>query len=310
MNKKVSVLIAMFLFFSCAGPERKTEEQKYSSQIIPLEMKGEPFIPELSSDLNEISGLMIWDNLYWGFNDSGGEPVLFGFDRNGAIQKKVEIGNAGNRDWESIAQDEHFIYVGDFGNNSGNRRNLCVYKIKKQDIGQEKQQGVNADEIKFHYAKQNQFNYNINTTPFDCEAMLELNGKLYLFSKNWQDKTTWIYQLPTSQGDYSLHALDTFNVNLLVTGADISPDKNKMALVGYLDYHAFIWIFSDFEGDDFFNGESSYISLPDLGAAQTEGICFAGNDSLLISCEAQGIIPQQVFLIDLKELKYGTHKNQ
>lgn len=294
-------MLILFLFFSCTTQQSTNNE---SEQTI---LDYREFIPELNGKLNEISGIMIYDSLFWGFNDSGGKNKIYGFNKAGEIQKEIEFDEAKNRDWESITQDREHIYIGDFGNNSGGRDNLRIYKIKKEAIKVKKEQKVKAKKISFNYSNQEKFGYLNNTTPFDCEAMVEFKGSLYLFSKDWKDRTTTVYRTPTKKGEYEISAIDTFNVNMLVTGADISPDKTKLALVGYENFHSFIWLFSNFSDDNFFEGESRFIQLNKLANAQTEGICFYGNDSVLISCERTTSFKQQVFLFDLTELQNGTH---
>ena len=289
MNKIALGLVALLLFFSCSGPGKndKADVEKQLPAMLVADAK--PFIPTLPDKMNEISGMLVWKNLFWGFNDSGGDAVLFGFDKSGTIRMEIELEGAVNRDWESITQDEDYLYVGDFGNNRGNREDLCIYKINKKKIGGEAQQKVGAEKINIRYAAQKNFVISSKSTPFDCEAMVEFKGKLYLFSKNWSEHTTAIYRLPTQPGEYTLEAIDTLEVNLLVTGADISPDKTKLALIGYLDYRTYLWIFSDFADDDFGRGESNYLNLKNIDGAQTEGIYFMNNDSLLISCEDKGV---------------------
>lgn len=309
MNKTASFLIALFLFFSCSHTNKQSNKEEETTPV-PVEAAGKEYIPALSPELIEISGLMYWKNLYWGFNDSGGSPVLFGFDENGEIQQKIVLTNAENRDWESVTQDSLYIYLGDFGNNWGNRKNLCVYKIRKQDVTNDELVQLEAGKINFNYARQNEFVFNINSTPFDCEAMVEFNGNLYLFSKNWQDKTTERYKLPKSEGVYQSEAQDSFNVNLLVTGADISPDKSKLALIGYFNYQTYLWVFSEFKGDDFFGRQSLYLHLKNLDGSQTEGVCFKNNDMILISCEETNSFPQQVFQLDLNEIADGTYQGK
>ena len=273
MCKTIVLCGIMFLFFSCQTAKKSGEMKKTAgNQPVPLTVYD--FIPDLSDVLVENSGLLIYKNLCWGFNDSGGKNELYAFGKSGKIKMQVEIKNAENHDWESIAQDKSFIYVGDFGNNNGNRKNLCIYKIDKKDISKKSKQKVKADKIEISYARQKQFSFLKKTTPYDCEAMAYFSKKLYLFSKNWKDYTTKIYELPTKDGEYKLQPTDSFDVKMLVTGADISPDKRKMALIGYKNYQAFMWIFSDFPGDHFFKGKQQYFSLPNVGKAQTEGICF------------------------------------
>ena len=210
----------------------------------------------------------------------------------------------------TITQDDDYIYVGDFGNNFGSREDLCIYKINKKEISDEVSQKIEAEKINIRYASQNSFVYSVNSTPFDCEAMTEFNGKLLLFSKNWRDNTTELYQLSTDPGSYTLVAVDTLVVNLLVTGADISPDKTKLALIGYLDYQTYLWLFTNFSNNFFNSSEALQIHLQNIDGAQTEGIYFLNNDSLLISCEQTSGYDQQVFLFDLNSLKDGTHQGQ
>jgi hypothetical protein len=47
-----------------------------------------------------------------------------------------------------------------------------------------------------------------------------------------------------------------------------------------------------------------YLELDGIFGAQTEGICFKGNDTLFISCEKTKTFNPQVFLIDLNTIKY------
>jgi hypothetical protein len=232
---------------------------------------------------------------------------LYGFNKSGKIKYEIKLDNAQNEDWESITQNDKHIFVGDFGNNNGNRKNLCIYKIDKKDISDKGEQKVDVKEIEFKYADQDRFSYLDKTTPYDCEAMVAFNDKLYLFSKNWRDGTTWQYEVPTKKGEYEISPTDTFNVKCLVTGADISPDNKTLALVGYENYRSFIWLFSDFPGDRFFEGKSQHIKLEGIDGAQTEGICFLSNDSILVSCEKTQSHYQQVFLFDLNKLSDGTH---
>ncbi len=304
------MLLLLILFYSCTTVDRKKKHERTDLEAKAWEMDANTFIPSLANDLEEISGLLVYDDLFWGFNDSGGKAKLYGFDNRGTIVKEIETSNATNRDWESIAQDEQFFYVGDFGNNNGNRKDLQILKIPKNAIGEETEQRVDAETIAFNYVRQTLFGYPHLSTPFDCEALLEYNNALYIFSKNWAEQTTSSYKIPKETGSYSLTALDTFNVGGMITGADLSSDKATLALLGYENYHAFIWLFTDFAGDDFFGGNSQLIRLPNLDDAQTEGICFVGNDTLLISCEKTKQFSQQVFVIDLKNAADGAFQNK
>ncbi len=307
MTNILFYILILFLFFSCNGPHSSSSKPIHPQEPTEKYLIPESFIPKVPNKLTEISGLQIYDNLFWGFNDSGGKNELYAFDKSGELKKEIEIKNANNRDWESIAMDKKHIYIGDFGNNLGNREDLCIYKIKKKDIKKAKEQKVEAKKIEFKYSNQDEFKFLNNSTPFDCEAMVEHKGSLYIFSKNWDKYTTTVYKIPTKPGDYNIHPLYTFNVDLLITGADISPDKKQLALVGYKNYESFIWLFTNFSSNNFFESNSCFYKLKGLKNAQTEGISFYGNDKLLVSCEQTTSFPQQVFLFNLKNLNNGTH---
>lgn len=289
MNKFLFIL-AVLILIACNFKEQK-------GKIIL-----ESFIPELPKKLNENSGIIIYDDLIWTFNDSGGENKIYAVDFSGKIKKEIEIENAKNIDWEDIAQDKKNIYIGDFGNNRGARENLKIYKIKKKDIGKKKEQKVDAKEIKFEYADRVMNPSKKRYNAFDCEALIELNDHLYIFTKDRTDYTTTVYKIPKKKGKYKVKPIEKFDVKGLITGADISPDKKRLALVGYNNYQPILWLCSGFSSNSFFDGENRFFELSSIFEAQTEGVCFLGNDSVLISCEQTEAFKQQVFSIDLNSL--------
>lgn len=303
------MLLLLFVFYSCTSSNKKENSTEHDVEVPETPLNAWFFIPDLPDELHEISGLLKYNNLFWGFNDSGGKPEIYGFNISGEIEKTIRIDNAINTDWESIAQDKECIYIGDFGNNKGERTDLKILKVSKKEVENSEDGRVNAGLIEISYAAQAQFGYKRLSTPYDCEAMIEFAGHLYIFSKNWEEKTTSVYKIPKEDGKYVLTPLDSFNVKGLVTGADISADSTKLALLGYENYHPFIWLFSGFKNNSFLQGKAEFIPLPNLKDAQTEGICFLGNDTLLISCEQTKTIKQQVFLVDLNDKANGAPSN-
>ena len=64
----------------------------------------------LSTVINETSGLVYWKKKIWTHNDSGGEPAVYQLNREtGSIERTIIINNAINVDWEDIAQDNRFF---------------------------------------------------------------------------------------------------------------------------------------------------------------------------------------------------------
>lgn len=291
-------LIFMIVLFSCQSQAKdKKNKSKNKGEVV------EEYIPYVADYISELSGLLVYDGLYWGFNDSGGLNEIYGFNKKGNIKKVLKIKNAKNVDWESIAQDSKYIYVGDFGNNKGNRKDLCIYKIEKKKLSDDKVQKIQADKISISYSGQKVFKFEKKAAPFDCEAMVEYEKNLYIFSKNWRDRTTWLYRVPKDEGEYNIKRIDMFNVKGLITGADISPDKTKLALIGYQNYKPFVWLFYNFSESDFFNGQSKRIDLGSIEGAQTEGICFLKNNTILISCEKTEDFRQGVFVLKINNIR-------
>ncbi len=300
MKKILSIPLILICFVSCSTKDNgQPEPPENQNKLTVKTINPQSFVAEIPSEAEESSGLILYNNLLWTFNDSGGENKLFGLNFSGEIVREITIENAMNTDWEDIAQDDQHIYIGDFGNNNGVRKDLKIYQIKKNDMNSGNI--VTANEIDFSYAEQKDFSFRPLNTPFDCEAITNYKDKLTIFTKNWVDETTAVYQIPKIEGEYALSFTDTFNVNGLVTGADISPDEKTLALVGYKDFKPIVWLFSDITEQDFFGGKETYMKLDEIFSAQTEGICFKGNDTLLISCERTTTFVQQIFYIDLKK---------
>lgn len=301
--KKIALLIFVIASFTfCKIFNNGSEKGDDSENNDVLKINPGVYISNLPTQLSESSGLIYYNNLFWTFNDSGGDNIIYGFNKRGEIQKEVEIVNADNIDWEDIAQDDKYIYVGDFGNNSGTRKNLGIYKVNKEEIETGNGYQVNGEEIRFSYQNQTEFDFKLYSNIFDCEAITGFDDKLFLFSKNWVNQKTSVYELPKNKGEYILNPVDSFDVNGLITGADISPDKTTLALVGYRNFIPILRLFTQIQDHQFFKGDKIFIEMDSIVGAQTEGICFLGNDTLLISCERTSEFEQQVFYIDLRKV--------
>jgi len=227
----------------------------------------------LNTVINESSGLIWWKKLFWTHDDSGGEPVIYGMNAtSNTIQRTVVVKNATNVDWEDIAQDNGFIYVGDFGNNAnGNRTDLKIYKIAKTNVsaGDSVQAGV----INFSYSDQTDFSpKGNNNTNFDCEALIAYGDSLYLFSKDWIDLKTRLYKLPKKPGTYKAIKLAELDVQGLITGADVLATQRVIVLSGYNStLSPFLYLLYDFSGNHFFAANKRKVPLNE-SLTQTEGI--------------------------------------
>jgi hypothetical protein len=246
-----------------------------------------PVTPEiittLSPDMNETSGLANLDGAIWTHNDSGGQPELYQIDTiDGSVTRTVTVSNATNIDWEDIATDGTSLYIGDFGNNNGDRTNLRIYKVLRSDIASA--DVVTAEIIDFEYSDQTSWIPAPNNNDFDCEAMIAWNDSLYLFSKNWTNQQTKQYVLTRQPGTQTAQLQGTFDVAGLVTGATMIPSSQALVLVGYAGLTgSTTWLFTGFTGSNFFSG--NFQTFPWTLFAQCEGVCVRNNTSVYITSE-------------------------
>jgi len=256
-------------------------------------IKIKSFLKKVPDTLDENSGLIYWRGLLWTHNDSGGKAEVYGFDpKKGNIEIVIEIENSLNTDWEDIAQDERYIYIAETGNNRGTRTDLQVLRFEKQKISFDTKQKVSVEKISFKYADQTDFSDRNLNNEHDCEAIIAHNDTIYLFSKDWVKQITKVYALPNIAGSHVIEAIDSFNVNGLVTGADLSSN-GQLALVGYNNFEPFICLFQP-NANGWFSVPKRY-ALPKFRFAQTEAICFAAKNQLLFSCEMTPQFKQQIW---------------
>ena len=212
------VLTLIFLFFGLLTIKSQT-----ATEITNLQ----------TPDLDENSGLIFYNNNIITFNDSGGEANLYEINAStGNITRTVTITNATNVDWEDITQDASYIYIGDIGNNNGNRTDLKIYKIAKNDYNGSDDIAV-AEIIFYSYADQLDFTSNPNNTNWDAEGLISYSDQLLIFSKNWVDNRVNVYSIPKTNGTYSALLKSSYNTNGLITSAEISLNENIIYLIGY-----------------------------------------------------------------------------
>lgn len=246
-------------------------------------------VDPMNATLEESSGLQMAGNYLWSFNDGGGEAAIYRIDTiSNALLQKVSLTGASNVDWEDIAFDGVYFYVGDFGNNAnGARTDLRIYKFPLSAIPDHLNNPVASipsqqiSVINFTYDDQPQPPQasSNNNTKYDCEAMIVEGGAIHLFTKNWIDLNTTHYRIDgTSAGNYVAVPLETLETDYLVTAADKAVGRRTIVLLGYKNTGAashFMHLLTAYHSGNFFNGNVRRIDLPDvLVMGQAEGICF------------------------------------
>ncbi len=285
-NFALAGILGSSLFFanSCAQDHPVNSDNQYT--LIKLY--------DLPDELQENSGIIVYDSLIWTFNDSGNDPVLYGVGtQTGAIKIKIQVSNAQNIDWEDIAQNDSSIFIGDFGNNEGSRQDLKIYILNKSSINNNSEQDLQAGILGFSYDNQTDYTPASYASAFDCEAMVSTNDSVYLFTKDWLTLTTHIYSLPVTPGNYTAKHIDDFDSEGLITGADIGSD-HQLVLCGYNLFSPFILNFEIF--GDYTRGIRK-TNMDELSGVQVEGVAVDSNNAYYISNE-NSTIPQALYLIE------------
>ncbi|MBP6333883.1 MAG: T9SS type A sorting domain-containing protein [Bacteroidia bacterium] len=257
----------------------------------------------LDSVLTETSGLVFWNHQLWTHNDNGVTNVYSLDTIDGTILQVYPINGVVNVDWEEIAQDDNYFYVGDFGNNTnGNRIDLKILRIEKNSV---LNNAPVVDTISFAYSDQSNFTpTGANNTDYDCEAFIVSTDSIYLFTKQWVTNRTRIYALGKTPGNHSATFMDELNVAGMITGATFLEQQRLIVLSGYSNLlQPFIYLLYDFSGNDFFNGNKRKISIS-MSFHQVEGIASSDGLKYYISNEYFSnpplpIVQQKLHILDL-----------
>ncbi len=287
--KKIILIFSIILFISC---EQKTEKLN--------------LLFELPKDLKETSGIFYdsTNNLIWTLEDSGNENEIYALDNDGKILKTIKLNDLKNNDWEDLTQDKQGnLYIGDFGNNDNERKDLAIYKVNASDL--QKENVEKTTKISFNYPEQTEFPPNKKELFFDVEGFIEMNNNFYLFTKNRSKKgdgAVFIYKVPNQEGNHEAKKIGDFKTcedfeTCAITSAAISPNGKQIALLT----HSKIWVFENFTDDNFTSGKTSIFELNHN--TQKESICYKDDQTLLIADEKSKKIGGNVYEIQISDLK-------
>lgn len=241
--------------------------------------------------IRESSGLVrsrTHPGVFWTHNDSGDRPRIFAIGPTGEALAEFQVDGARAVDWEDVAIDDAgYLYVGDFGNNRGERRDLVVYRLREPDPARGTGR-VRVDRaLRFRYADQERFGEDPHD--FDAESLVWLDGSLYVFTKHRSDGYTTLYRLSVvaPPGEQVLEPLAKIALGggasrILgnASAADASPDGRRIAL---LTYRA-IFVFERAGRHPVPSGPMTRIDLDLLRTRQVEGIAWDG-DALVVANE-------------------------
>ena len=263
MRNKIYVIFFLIVLFSCV------EQVSIERQLLPLK-------------INETSGLEYYGDNFLTHNDSGGKTILYEFNKDGKIVYEYTINDCGvNNDWEDITADNENIYVANSGNNYGNRQNLAVLILDKENDFE------CTGQIQFKYKNQVNFE-NRNRHPYDSEGIISVGDELILFSKDRENLMTELYSLPKIPGSYEIEPIHSYPVNSLITGADYNDELKLVALVGYdFNWNQYFYKISNFDLSNMDQSIIEKFKIP-VGKAQIEAVKIIDESSFWITSEDEG----------------------
>lgn len=292
------VLLLCLATINARGQDESSATESEKSETPLVE------IAALPKHVGEASGLaMSKSGLLWTHND-GGPPMLFCFDTLGNLVKSQQL-NHPNSGWESLAADKSgTFFLGAFGNNKNDKRELKIYIIR--DPEEIKERVYTAEIIRYRYADQKEYPAADKDKNFDMDAFIAMDDALYLFSKNRTKPFTGytkVYRLPKVAGTYEAQLVDSIYLgkgpmlDSWVTGADISPDGKTIVLLS----HQYVWSITNFTPGKFSAGSIQKFELNHF--SHKAGVTFSSNKQLYIVDEREfNLIGGKLYCLDLNRI--------
>ena len=230
--------------------------------------------------------------------------------------RSIVLANCNNYDWEALAYTNDKLFIGDFGNNYGNRQNLVIYGCNAIDLANSSQSTVNCEPHTYVYSNQSSFVSALNNNDFDAEAFYNHQDTFHIFTKNWVNNKTNHYALPNDTSQHLALLIHSFVCDGLITDCSHDSNTNTTVLLGYKTvglglYNSFAWLITDYEDGNIFGGNKRRIELGSaLQVGQTEGIYLNASGTGVISAERINQInaPARLFYFDFSPFlpKYAT----
>jgi hypothetical protein len=283
-------LLAGLILLGCSNKEIDSVE------IDSVEIISKIVLPKI---INETSGLEFYNNNFITHNDSGGEPSLYVFNEIGEVIETIGLNKnpdfeIENNDWEDITNDNEYLFVADTGNNFGNRDNLNIIRVSKgTDFMVD---GI----IEISYSDQESF-FPRPKHKYDAEAIIVIEDKIALFSKDRENLNTDLYLVDKNQnGSQILTSEVSYDVDTLITGGDFDEDRNLLALVSYSSNgNQYLLLFENFELNNLENNTYKKFKIP-LEQAQIEAVKIIDEKTFWVTSEDEGLGNPFMYKIEVK----------
>jgi len=248
-------------------------------------------VSQLPDELSEVSGIELFrDSIFFAINDGGNKSEVYVISKHMKLIKKVEVQEVKNHDWEALALDNEYLYIGDIGNNLNKRKNLQIHRIPVKGLLEKTK--VRAETMEIEYSEQKDFPPITSQLYFDAEAMTSHNGKLWIFTKNRTkpfDGKSFVYEIKFIPGvkktlSKSFELVAGKNDWLLDSFTGAESFKEYLYLLTYSQIIRYKW-----KGNTLQKIDAN--SLP--GYAQTEAITVNTKGQIFIANEANKWLGKQ-----------------
>ena len=247
--------------------------------------KLEPYARITGIGIRECSGIVKsrqTNEIFWVHNDSSGGSQIFAVHKNGSFLAAFPT-RFSNIDWEDIATDNSGnLYLGDFGNFNNRRRDLAIHLLKEPLTLQPSSQ-IGGTTFRFEYPDQKEFPPKRRI--YDCEALFWASGDLFLLTKSLGDTITRLYFFESLKANEVNRPklIGEFDIGPRVTGADASPDGQRLAVLTT----ASVWVFE--RPEDSRNYLQGFATTMRIQAGQCEAICWDDEGTLIIANEDRAL---------------------
>ena len=220
-------------------------------------------------------------NVLWTHNDKGNTPELYAISRDGKLLARYAL-SAVNDDWEDIDLDEQGrLYVGKIGNNKAQSTNpIEVLRVAEPNPAE-------TSRARRTLSIEKTWRLRYPAKPFDSESLFVHAGHGYLISKHLDGAPASLYRFDLDgPADQTLTKLTDLPINHPVTGANLSPDGRRLAVLTYGTLYLF-----DHNGDFAQLGNVEPTKTP-TPPGKLEGVCFTP-EGILLTAESR-----QIYLLD------------
>jgi len=242
--------------------------------ITPVRL-GTHHVPEESG----VVASRTYPGIFWMISDSGNPARIYAVDWTGATKRVFDVSGATNRDWEDIAIDgSGHLWIGDIGDNGRVYSSYAVYKVNEPNpYGSATSTSTDAA-YRFVYPNGAR----------DAEALFIWQDTPYILQKR---SDTEVYAFPTLDASQTvtLNYVGKFTGGIYITGADISTDGRRLALIN--DGNNYHWIIerssSSTSISDFFTSPTKQWRIS-FSNQQGEAISFIPGDYIFVVANEEG----------------------